>query len=1148
MRHTPNDSDIESDIDSDNEEDGSNLQTATSAEGILQHEDKGVKKPNPKKVSCREYYCYNCQIRENGNSLLLLTQRLMQQFVVDMYIKIESTRLDFLRNKQSQIRCELYQGIVDCVKSGETRGMQVGKDLILPASFIGGPRDMRRRYLDAMALVQTYGKPNLFITITCNPDWKEIKEELQLNQTAQNRPDLTSRVFRAKLQDLKDQLYKKTIFGRVAAHVHVIEFQKRGLSHAHMLIILKPGHKITSPDQFDKFVSAEIPDKYEKELHSLVAKHMMHGPCGEENKSSPCMIEGKCRFKYPRTYSSKTSQGKDGYPVYKRTNNGREVTKKYKKLDNRWVVPYNPYLLTRYDCHVNVEICSGMKAVKYLYKYIYKGHDKVAVYIAPEDKNDRGIDEIRQFQDARWVSAQEAMWRIFEFDLNEIQPAVVNLQLHLPNKQMVSYWKHQNLENLVVWDDATKTMLTQFFKKCSEDEHAEGLLYREFPQHYVWNKMYKMWERRKKGNVIGRVNAANPIEGERYYMRLLLSHVKGPKSFEDLLTVDGAKCNSFKESAIKRNLLESDQSASECMSEAVAFQMPTELRRLFAILLVYCEPTDVRQLWDDYIEDMCEDFKRLHEDSVETQISLTINSIQKHLQSMGKDIQNYDLPRIPENQAQHRSKNIREIEEELAVEIPAEDIDAANNLNREQTYAYNTILDRAKSNTSGVFFVDGPGGTGKTFLYKAILAKIRSSGMIALATATSGVAAAIMPGGRTAHSRFSIPLNATETTVCGISKQSGKAELLRRAKLIIWDEAPMAKKFAIETVDRTLRDIMSCNDPFGGKIIVFGGDFRQVLPVVPKGTREQTVTASLVRSYLWNKMEKLKLSTNMRARSDLSFSQFLLRVGNGEEPTTEEDNIRLPNKMIIPYNAKEDNETALINAVFPNLKDNSSSPEYMMNRAILATRNEFVDTLNRKMIDLFPGETQIYNSYDQAVDDTNNYYQEEFLNTLLPNGLPPHRLELKINCPIILPRNLDAANGLCNGTRMVCKKFDKNVIHAEITVGQHGGKQVLLPRIPLSPAENEGYPFHFKRKQFPITLCFAMTINKAQGQTIPNVGVYLPQDVFSHGQLYVALSRGVSASTTKILVKTDKPNKKKDTYIKNVVYKEIFNSESELVY
>ena len=149
------------------------------------------------------------------------------------------------------------------------------------------------------------------------------------------------------------------------------------------------------------------------------------------------------------------------------------------------------------------------------------------------------------------------------------------------------------------------------------------------------------------------------------------------------------------------------------------------------------------------------------------------------------------------------------------------------------------------------------------------------------------------------------------------------------------------------------------------------------------------------------------------------------------------------------------------------------------------------------------------------------------------------KLELKVNCPIILLRNLDLSIGLCNGVRLVCKNFERNVIHAEITIGQHSGKQVFLPRIPLSPAENEGYPFQFKRKQFPVRLCFAMTINKAQGQTIPNVGVYLPQHVFSHGQLYVALSRDVSMATTKVLVQSDKLNKTTRTFTKNVVYKEV---------
>ncbi|KAG5561727.1 hypothetical protein RHGRI_004692 [Rhododendron griersonianum] len=136
-------------------------------------------------------------------------------------------------------------------------------------------------------------------------------------------------------------------------------------------------------------------------------------------------------------------------------------------------------------------------------------------------------------------------------------------------------------------------------------------------------------------------------------------------------------------------------------------------------------------------------------------------------------------------------------------------------------------------------------------------------------------------------------------------------------------------------------------------------------------------------------------------------------------------------------------------------------------------------------------------------------------------------------------RNIDPSDGLCNGTRMVCRGFDKDVIYAEITVGQFAGELVLLPRIPLLTVENEAIPFKFKHTQFPICLCFAMTINKAQGQTIPYVGLYLPQNVFSHGQLYVALPSGTSMATTKVLLKTGVDEKKERSHTKNVVFKEV---------
>ncbi|GKE84379.1 ATP-dependent DNA helicase PIF1-like protein, partial [Tanacetum coccineum] len=147
------------------------------------------------------------------------------------------------------------------------------------------------------------------------------------------------------------------------------------------------------------------------------------------------------------------------------------------------------------------------------------------------------------------------------------------------------------------------------------------------------------------------------------------------------------------------------------------------------------------------------------------------------------------------------------------------------------------------------------------------------------------------------------------------------------------------------------------------------------------------------------------------------------------------------------------------------------------------------------------GAEKIYYSYDKAEDDTNNYYSLEFLNSLIVSGLPPHVLRLKVGCPIILLSNIDPSNGLCNGTRLICKSLDTNMIDEEIVVGQHAG------------------------------------------QTIPNVGVYLPDSVFSHGQLYVALSRGISRGNTKVLVKPAKKFNQDGVYTSNVVYREVLREE-----
>ncbi|XP_060959218.1 ATP-dependent DNA helicase RRM3-like [Cannabis sativa] len=504
---------------------------------------------------------------------------------------------------------------------------------------------------------------------------------------------------------------------------------------------------------------------------------------------------------------------------------------------------------------------------------------------------------------------------------------------------------------------------------------------------------------------------------------------------------------------------------------------------------------------------------------------------------MGKDINDYNLVDnyITDNEI---DKQYKEINEQLAIVVSKEDILAANLLNLKQKNAFDLILNTIFNNQTGLFFIDGPGGTGKTFLYKTILAAVRSKKIIALAVASSGIAASILPGGRTAHSLFKIPLHLDNYSSCSVSKQSGLSKLLQLTKLIIWDEAPMSNKEAIEALNYMLKDINNSTLPFGGKVIVFGGDFRQVLPVVPKGTREQMINASLVKSELWPLFTKITLTDNMRAKQDPLFSNYLLNIGNGTEPTID-GKIQLLSSMILPYEDDDTSLNNLIDFVFPDINNYTENMNTILNRVILTPKNEYVDHINKILINRFPGNSIKYYSFDETVDKNEQGVQEDFMNSLTPSGFPAHELTLKLNCPIILLRNINTSEGLCNGTRLICRQFGSNIIDAEIVTGDHCGKRIFLPRIPFTPLENEKNIFPFKRTQFPIRLSFAMTINKVQGQTLDSVGVFLPEPVFSHGQLYVALSRAKTLSALRVLIRPPSGNEADNNHTLNIVYEEI---------
>ena len=403
----------------------------------------------------------------------------------------------------------------------------------------------------------------------------------------------------------------------------------------------------------------------------------------------------------------------------------------------------------------------------------------------------------------------------------------------------------------------------------------------------------------------------------------------------------------------------------------------------------------------------------------------------------------------------------------------------------------------------------------------------------------SGISATLLAGGRTIHSTFKVPLDTAnkEFPTCNISKGTPLAKLLCIVSAIIFDECTMPHSSVFEAIDRTLQDIKGCKTEFGGIPVLFCGDYRQILPVVRNARRGQIVSATLKRSLLWKNIAVRQLTINMRARlsadpNEEQFCEQLLQLGEGKMECVEDTNtVVLPQSFgHCVFVASELEQT-----LYPDIALNFRNVDWLAERTILAPHNASVNSMNEALLQKIPGELFVCQSVDTADnDDESNLYPTEFLNSLPPAGLPQHNLHLKEGAPIIILRNLDPPRAT-NGTRCIVRKVHHFVLKVEIAVGDFKGEHILIPRIPLRPSASD-LPFSFTRLQFPVRLCFSMTINKAQGQTFKHVGVDLREDCFSHGQLYVAASRTGSPSNLTFLLQTEGSRT-----TKNPVFKEIFN-------
>ncbi|XP_066360990.1 uncharacterized protein [Miscanthus floridulus] len=383
---------------------------------------------------------------------------------VDARACVDENRLKYIVDHQADIRMESIQGIYDAISRGSQEGSEV-----------------------------------------------EISEAIfEPGQRPGDRNDIIVRVFNIKLEELLHDIRCGKPFGPCNAVLHTIEFQKRGLPHAHIILWTSRDTSDPTSTMIGKYVSAELPDPRNDPLgYALVAEHMIHGPCGKNNPRCPCMKNNKCSKHFPKPYQPTTTVNSIGFAVYKRPENNLFVCKGGLQMDNRWVVPYNMFLLTKYQAHINVEWCNKTTFIKYLFKYVTKGADCSKAYLqrvkrgqqAPYDDETQTINEIKEYLDCRYICEQDACWRMFGYDIHRHYPAVERMPVHLPNENFITFSARAKMNKLVSIEFLKRTRLTQWFV-CNElFPEARALTYPEFPLKWIWDQRDRRWTKRKQQHV-----------------------------------------------------------------------------------------------------------------------------------------------------------------------------------------------------------------------------------------------------------------------------------------------------------------------------------------------------------------------------------------------------------------------------------------------------------------------------------------------------------------------------------------------------------------------------------------------------------------------------------------------------------------------
>ncbi|XP_052169379.1 uncharacterized protein LOC127786097 isoform X1 [Oryza glaberrima] len=490
--------------------------------------------------------------------------------------------------------------------------------------------------------------------------------------------------------------------------------------------------------------------------HNFITKFMIHGPCGDANPSCPCMVDGQCSKNYPKEYCEETTILQNG--------------------------------------HVRI----GLQRKR-----------------TSAESSTQQPNEIDTYLECRCVAPNEAAWRLLRFVVHYTDPSVERLHVHMPFDNNIMFTEDDNLEQVLENPMNHITKLTAWFVANREYAEAAPYTYVEFPEYFTWHADGKYWAPRKNHRKkIGRIAHVGPAQGDVYYLRMLLHIIRGAKSYANVRTIEGCIYPTFQAACQALGLLGDDREWSFAMADAAHWALPYQLRELFVTLLLFCDVANPLALFEEYMASMGEDatyhitHNALGINSSAPSItqyvrSYVLSELDTLLKNTGYNLEQFHLPQPTARITSIFANRLLMDEQGYDFDkILVEAVEQLGRLNLNQRDIYDAIVHSVNNNVGQTFFVYGYGGTGKTFLWNTLLNNVRAQGKIALAVASSGIAALLLPGGRTPHSRFRIPLDIHEHSVCSIKKNTHLAQLICQASLVIWDEAPVNHKHCFEALDR----------------------------------------------------------------------------------------------------------------------------------------------------------------------------------------------------------------------------------------------------------------------------------------------------------------------------------------------------------